>query len=42
MKGSLSYETVMEMTLLEKQIVADFLEKQFKIQAKNPLLKLLG
>jgi hypothetical protein len=42
MKGSLSYHEVMEMTLLEKQIVAEFIEKQLNAQKKNPLLKFLG
>lgn len=41
MKGGVSYEEVMNMTLIEKQIMVEFIEKQLKIQAKNPLARLL-
>ena len=46
MKGSVSYGEVMEMTLLEKQLMSEFLESQLKdeakMMAKNPLFKLLS
>ena len=40
MKGSVSYDEIMEMTLLEKQLMAEFIEEQFEREKKNPLLKL--
>ena len=39
--GSFGYDRLMEMTLLEKQILVTILEKKFKIESKNPLLRLL-
>jgi hypothetical protein len=41
MRGSVSYDEVMEMTLLEKQLMAEFIENQIKQEQKNPLLKLM-
>jgi len=37
---SFAYDRIMEMTLFEKQILADLLDKKLKIEAKNPLMKL--
>ncbi len=39
-KGSVDYGTAMNMTLLERQLLAETIEKQMKQEAKNPLLKL--
>lgn len=43
--NNVSYERVMEMTLLEKQWLSEYIEKKLnneaKMLAKNPLFKLL-
>jgi hypothetical protein len=40
MKGAVSYADVMDMTLTEKQIMADFISKQ--VAAENKVPKLPG
>jgi hypothetical protein len=39
-KSTISYHEVVNMSYLEKQILADLIEKQMKIAAKNPLARL--
>lgn len=45
MKGSISYNEIMEMTMLEKQIMSEFIQKEMENDAKmmkaNPLMRLL-
>jgi hypothetical protein len=45
MKGSVSYNEIMEMTMLEKQLMSEFIQKQLENDAKmmknNPLMRLM-
>lgn len=44
MKGSVSYNEIIEMTMLEKQIMSEFIQKEMENDAKiakaNPLFRL--
>lgn len=36
MRGAISYTEMMNMTLAEKQVVADFIEKRLENEKKSP------
>lgn len=36
MRGAISYNEMMDMTMAEKQIVGDFIEKRLEVERKSP------